>query len=155
MNEAGFCRMGNSLKLCSHCADESLRRNLDKGAVCHPLIVEDQLVAALERIGAEFEQFRHAQIGEVVLPNADALMVLLFKNDLPVVNSNGNQLAVVVPVEELPARVLRFSFEERHKVVAVEVDLEGLVADLSALADLLNNVRVAAGCGKSGDQVVV
>ena len=37
---------------------ESLRWDLDEGAVYPPLIVKDRLVAALERICAEFEQFR-------------------------------------------------------------------------------------------------
>ena len=53
------------------------------------------------------------------------------KIDLPVVVAQGRQAAVVGPVEELLARRLgRFALEERQQVVAVEMDLEGPVADL-------------------------
>ena len=153
---AGFCRTGNSLKLCSHLRGERLHRHLDEGAIGHPLVVEDELVAALERIGAQVEQLRYAQFGELPGPYADALVVLLEEDGLPVVDTDRDELAVIVPVDELLARrFLRFALEEGDEIEAVEMDLECLVADLRAPHAFVDDIGVAAGRGKGRDQVVV
>ena len=56
------------------------------------------------------------------------------------------QVAVVAPVEEALAGVLlHLALQEGQQVVAVDVDLEGLVAGLVALLELLDDVGLAGG----------
>ena len=59
--------------------------------------------------------------------------------------SAAHQRAVVVEVEELLARAGRLAGEGVGDVVAVEVNLEGLVAGLHALEQFLLDVRLAGG----------
>jgi hypothetical protein len=55
-------------------------------------------------------------------------VLLLLEGNLPLVDANGEEVAVVAPIEELFARrYLHLAFEEGHEVIAVEVDLERLV----------------------------
>ncbi len=52
-------------------------------------------------------------------------MLLLEEDDLPLIVAQAGQIAVVSPVEELPALVVAAG-EKIMLVVAVEMDLEGL-----------------------------
>ena len=127
----------------------------------HPVAVVDARRAALERVGAQVVQVREAQLGELTLPHADRrfggdLRVLLEERGFPLLVADGHQVAVVGPVDELLARrLLHLALEERHEVVAVEVDLEVLAVGLVALLHLVDEVRLARGGGESGDQVLV
>ena len=79
---------------------------------------------------------------------------LFGEDELPVLVTQGEQVAVVAEIEELPARALRFlAGEVRQDVVAVEVDLVGHVAHVVALEQLLLHVGVAGG-GKQRRQPV-
>ena len=80
---------------------------------------------------------------------------LLGKDDLPLVVAQADETAVVVPVEELVARTGRLAGERIGDVVAVKMDLEGLVADLHALSQLLLDVRHAGGGQDCGQHVLV
>ena len=147
---AGFCRIGNSLKLDEPLRDDGLRRHDQERAVRHPLAVLERLGPALERVGAQVVDVRRPQVGELPLPDVEARVLLLLERDLPLVDADGHQVAVVAPVEELLARrLLHLALEERHQVVAVEVDLERLAARLAALLHLLDEVRLA-GRGREG-----
>ena len=78
---------------------------------------------------------------ERFLPDIEAMRALLGEDDLPLVVAQPDERAVVVEVEELLARAGRFAGERIGDVVAVEMHLEGLVADLHALEQLLLHVR--------------
>ncbi len=67
-----------------------------------------------------------------------------------------HQVAVVAPVQEALARVLlHLALQEGQQVVAVDVDLEGLVAGLVALLELLDDVGLAGGRGQRRQHVGV
>ena len=95
------------------------------------------MIGDLERIGAQIEQLRHTQRHEGLRPDSEAVGALLLEDDLPLVVAQCDQRTVVVPVEELLARAWRLAADGGREVVAIEVDLEGLLADLHALEQLL------------------
>ncbi len=64
------------------------------------------------------------------MPDLQTVGVLLQEGDLPVVVAQRGDVAVVGPIEEFLARPFAFALEGGHQIVAVEVDLEGRVADL-------------------------
>ena len=71
---------------------------------------------------------------------------LLHEDDLPVVVSQSPDVAVVGEVDEALARALFLLAGQIGKqVVTVDVDLEGLVADLVALLQLLHDIGLAGG----------
>ena len=70
---------------------------------------------------------------ERLLPDFQALVLLLEEDDLPLVVAQAGEVAVVGPVEELAA-LGRAAGEEIVLVVAVEMDLEGLAAGVVAVA---------------------
>ena len=77
------------------------------------------------------------------------MSALLDERDLPVFEAQRKEIAVVTPVEEPFARILLdLAFEERQQVVAVDMDLEALVAGLVALLELLDRVGLARSRGQ-------
>src|SRR5262245_20046323 len=64
-------------------------------------VISSRLRPALERVGAEVVQVRNAETLEPLSPNVQARVVLLDEGDLPLVDAHGEQIAVIVPVEEL------------------------------------------------------
>ena len=108
---------------------------------------------------AQVVQVREAQLGELTLPHADRrlggdLRVLLEERGFPILVADGHQVAVVGPIDEfLPRRLLHLALQERHEVVAIEVDLEGLAVGLVALHHLGDEVGLARGGGERGDQI--
>ena len=129
---AGFWRGGNSSKVLRNSPTMRLRRHEQERAVGHPLVVEHGrvLVAALERIAAQVVELRDAQRDERLLPDAQARGALLHERGPSSCSyAQRHQVAVVAPVEEALARILlHLALQERQQVVAVDVDLEGLVA---------------------------
>ena len=88
-------------------------------------------------------------------PDVESLAALLGEHDLVLLDAQRHQVAVVAPVDEaLARRLLLLAREERHEVVAVEVDLEGLAADLVALLHLLDEVGLAGGGREGRDEVL-
>ena len=134
--------------------DHRLRRHDEEHALRHPFAVFERLSAPLEWVGTEVVDIRCPEVGEVPLPDVEARVHLLLEGDLPLVDTQGDQLAIVAPVEEFFAwRFLHLAFEERHQVVAVEVDLERLVSRLAALLAPFHHIRIAAGCGEGRDEI--
>ena len=76
---------------------ERLHRHLDEGAFDHPSVIKNGVVAAFERIGAQVEQLRQAQVRKLTRPDADALVILLKEDAFPLVDPDRNELAVIVP----------------------------------------------------------
>jgi hypothetical protein len=75
-----------------------------------------------------------------------SLRALLLEDDLPVLVAQGNEVAVVVEVDELLARAaLLLACEVRKLIIAVEMDREGLASGLVALEQLVLNVGIARG----------
>src|SRR5262245_6152588 len=110
-------------------SDDRLRRHEQERALRLPLGVLERLGTALERIGPQVIDLRDPVAGELALPDAEAGMLLLLEGDLPVLDPDGEQIAVVAPVEELLAgRFVHLALEEGDEVEAVEVDLERLGA---------------------------
>ena len=136
--------------------DVLLRRHEQEDVLDPPLLVAHAIVVGrLERIGAQVEDLRQAQRHERFLPDIEAVRALLGEDDLPLVVAQADQRAVVVEVEELVARAGRFAGQRIGDVVAVEMDLEGLVADLHALEQLLLHVRDARRGQQRGQHVFV
>ena len=125
------CRGGNSLKVGSCCANEGLRRDQHEGAVDPPAAVADALVvAALERVGAQGEQLGQAQLDERLLPDVEAVRPLLEEVDLPLVVAQRREVCRRRSSRGTPCAGLRPFRRRMQLVVAVEVHLVGLVADL-------------------------
>ena len=102
-------------------------------------------VRALVRVRPEIEQFRNPQGDERFRPEAEgARGLLLLEHDLPVVIAQGDQLLVVVDVEERFSRSPRnLSGQVGDQVVAVQMNLVGHVADLVALGQSVLHRGVA------------
>src|SRR5688572_28122187 len=66
-----------------------------------------------------------------------------------------HQRAVVVPVEKFLARVWPLPGKPVHDVVAVQMDLEGLLADLHTLEQLLFDIRHTRCRQERGQHVFV
>jgi hypothetical protein len=115
---------------------EPLRRQglhgyLDKGAIGHPLVVFNRFIAPLKRIGTQIEELGHPKVGELTLPDVDPFVGLLQEHALPFVDADCDQLTVVIPIDEILARrLLHVALEKGDEIEAVEMDLEGLAADL-------------------------
>src|SRR4030095_4331823 len=125
--------------------DEDLGRHEPENASNQPVVVVDGVViGALEGIAAEVEDLRHAQIDHRLRPDVEAFRALLLEDSLPVLVAERHEVAVIAPVEHLLARRLPdLTLEEREQVVAIEVDLEGLVTHLVPPEQLLLHVRHA------------
>ena len=136
---AALARGGNSLKLSSH-----FMRN-GGAAYWRGTFSKNQslylktLLAALERIGAQVEELGNPHRRQRLAPDIETLTPLLGKDDLEPPHAHRHAIAVIAPVDETLAwRLLLFACQERHQVYAVEVHLEGLVADLVSLLYLLD-----------------
>src|SRR5262245_58656037 len=99
------------------------------------------------RIRTQVENLRHAQRHKRLGPDLHRSLGALFhEHDLEVVETHGDQVAVVVEVEELLARAgFLFAQEQRRHVVTVEVDLEVLLADLVAFQEFPLDVWLTGG----------
>src|SRR5439155_8788927 len=123
------------------------RRNEQEGSVrTPPWIINAFVVGTLERVAPQVEDLGDAECHERLLPDIEAMRALLREHELPVVVAQGNYAAVVAPVEEfMPRRLLGFAFEIWDQVIAVEMNLVGLGAELVALLELCLDVRLANG----------
>src|SRR5262245_21378474 len=131
--------------------DDGLRGHEQKCAVSRPFCAEyvGVLGDAFKGVAAKVVDLRYAQRYERILPNAKTMRTLLHERRLPIPDAQRHQIAVVTPVEESFTRVLLdLPFEERQQVVAVDVDLEGLVARLVALLELFDGIRFSGQGGE-------
>ena len=89
-------------------------------------------------------------------PARQCLGPLLHQHDLPVAHADGQDVAVVADIEEeLPGAFLRLAAQVGQHVEAVEMNLEGLVADLVALQQLGRDVRLSSGGEESRQPVLM
>ena len=146
---------GNSLNDGEELPDVLLRRHEEEHAIDPPVVVVHAMVGRFERIGAEVVDLGHAQGRVWLLPAIEAFAALLLEDDLVLLVAQRGQVAVVAEVEELLARAGRLAGERVGEVVAVEVHLEGLVADLHPLEQLLLDVGDAGGGQQRGQHVFV
>ena len=80
-------------------------------------------------------------------------LFLLAEHRLPVLVTEGDQIAVVVEVGEIGARtVLVFAGQVSKLIVAVEMHLEGRAADVGALQQALLDVASPAAASSVGNQ---
>ena len=136
--------------------DEFLRGDKQEDAVDAPVrVVHGDVIGLLERIRAQIEDLRHAQRREGLLPNVKAMRTLLLEDNLPVVVTQADERAIIVPVEELVTRTGSLAGESVGEVVAIEMHLEGLVAHFHTFLELLLHVGHASGCHKGGQHVFV
>jgi len=92
---------------------------------------------ALERIEAKIDQIGHVRLGFFTQPASR----LVDETILIVVDAHGTQLAFPEVPDFVPVR-RPFAGDHVHLVIAVQMTLVGCVADLLALLQLLDNVRV-------------
>ena len=117
-----------------------------RGAKYGP-VVGSRLWPALERVSAQVVEIRHAKALEALSPDVETRVVLLDEGNLPRANADGEQIAIVAPVQKfLARRFLHLTLEKRNQVVTIEVDLEGLAAHGVALGALGHDIGIA-GCG--------
>ena len=126
----GRWRGGNSLKLARKLPTICCDRNGEEGVAIPPVVVAHAFLAPFGRIGAEVEEDRRAQRLERLAPHVDTGRVLHHEVHLEAIVADGQQVAVVAEVEELPPLARALAGEEIALVVAVEMDLEGRVAGL-------------------------
>lgn len=72
--------------------------------VYEPVVIEERLVATFEGIDEYIEDFWRPQFFKPQSPDIQALVVLFEEYDLPPVDTNGEDISIVAPVEESPAR---------------------------------------------------
>ena len=84
-----------------------------------------------------------------------ASIALFGEDHLPLVEPQTYQRAIVIEVEEFLARAGRLAGEQVGQVVAVEMYLEGLVANLHAFEQLLLHIRHADSGQERGEHVLV
>src|SRR5689334_19295673 len=124
--------------------DDLLRRHEHEHTVSHPLAVEDGFLTPLEWIASEIEQLWRSEPNERILPDGEAFAALLEEVHLPLIDAQRHQVAVVAPVHDAPAGVrFHLARPERQHVVAVDADLECLIARLVTLLELLDDVGLA------------
>ena len=101
------------------------------------------------------EHLRNTQLHERLHPALQLLGSLLHQHALPVLHTDGHDVAVVADVEEgIPRAFVHLAFQVRQHVVTVDMHLERLLAGLVALEQLLLDVGHARG-GEEGRQPVL
>ena len=99
-----------------------------------PDVIAGLVHAALERIGPQVDELRHAQLLQWLRPDIETMRPLLHEHRLPLLVAEPGEVAVIGPVEEFAALVRSLAGKDVALVVAVEVDLEGLASGLIAPA---------------------
>ncbi len=158
MKLAAFWRGGKARNVPRKSHDDRLRGQdqVRLGEVPVPVRVRGR-VRPLERIGAQVEELRHAQRDERLRPQLEgSARPLLHEDELPVVEPQRDEIAVVREVDEALARAdVLLPGEVREQVEAVDVHLEGLAGRFVALLQLVDDVRLAGGREERGQPVVV
>ena len=114
---------------------DRLRRDQHEGVLDEPPhVVAGLVLGPLERIGAQVEQRRQAQLDHRLRPDIEAVRLLLQEHRLPLLVAKPGEVAVVGPVEELAALVRALAGEQITLVVAVEVNLEVLAGGVCSPA---------------------
>src|SRR5580692_7922837 len=115
---------------------DRLRSHHQEPMTEHPIIVCVRSdIRALIRVHAQVVEQRKPPAGERLAPDVErARGLLLAEHKLPVVDAQRHDVAVVVEVDEAPARgMVLLSGQVRELIVSVEMDLVGPVADLPTL----------------------
>ena len=108
---------------------QRLRREQHEGMLDKPSDVVARLVLSpLERVGAQVEQHRQAQLHHRLRPDVETVRLLLHEHRLPLLVAKPGEVAVIGPVEEFAALIRPLAGEQIALIVAVEVDPEALPA---------------------------
>ena len=84
-----------------------LHRCEDEDAVEEPVVVGVRVVLGLfERVAAEVEEQRHAELGEGLTPDFEGLAAVFEEDGFPILVAHGDDLAVVIHIHEAVARRL-------------------------------------------------
>jgi len=148
---AGRARGGNSLKLSSHFTSMA-------GAMyCRKTFSTNQSLylklSSPRSNGSErrSKNFGIRNTGQLFAPDIKTFTSLLREDDFVSPHSHGHAVAIIAPVDDALARALLLNAgKERQQVIAVEVDPEGLIADLVALFNILDQIRLTVSSGKVG-----
>ena len=118
--------------------DERLHPVDDIGVGNQPIPIGVRVfIRPLERIAAKVEHLRRSELHERLEPAHELLGPLLHEHDLPVAHADRQDVAVIADVkEELPRTFFRLAGQVGDQVVAVDMDLVGLFADLVPLRSL-------------------
>ncbi len=101
-------------------------------------------VSSLEGIAPQVEDLWKPERNKGLCPQQHRLGPLLIEDRFPIPVTDGHDLAVVVGVEKPVTRALvRLTLEIGQHVVAVDLDLEMLVAGLVTPLQLLDDIRFA------------
>jgi len=132
-------------------SDHRLSRHNQEHPFGHPFAVFERSGTLLERIGAQVVDLWNPEVGEIPLPDVESGVFLLLEGDLLLIDAQGDQVAVVTPVEECFAGwCVHLTFEERRQIVAVEVDFERRISRLAGFHTPSHHIRITTGRGESG-----
>src|SRR5215813_5676282 len=114
------------------------------------------LVRPLEWTASEIEDLRSAQLHERFEPAHQLFRALFHEHHLPVAHAQRQDLAVVADIEEeLSGALPGLANKVREQVVAIDVDLVGLIAGRVALQQLRADVLLARSGEKCGQPVLM
>jgi hypothetical protein len=122
-------------------AHDRLRRDEYARSVGHqPVVVGIRRdIRALIRVRPQIEEFRRSQLRKRLGPDSQrAGRTLFLKDNLPVLVTQRDLIAIVVEIDELlPSPTLLLARQVGKLVVAVEVDFKGLAPGLMAPEQLV------------------
>src|SRR6516162_7872038 len=146
--------LGETADLVRH---NGLTRVQNRRVIDHPIPVGVGVeIGALKRVATQAEDVRYPQFHQRLRPDVHLKGTLYGKLQLPVTETNRHELPVITEVDQrLPRTFLHFAGEVRQHVVAIEMDVEGLIADLRSLEQSLRDVQVAGGRQQGGKHINV
>ena len=115
---------------------DRLRGVLERDVLDEPVVVLEALLAA-----SNGSERRSNILGMRICDSGSrqtsrARRALLGEHDLVLLHAQRHQIAIVAPVDEALARALLLAGQERQKVEAVEMHLEGRAADVMCPSSL-------------------
>ena len=120
---------------------------IHKRSAYHRTYIPESRGAELQWIGAEVDHLRPS--GRLPISRVDTTLGNR-EIHLPIVVTDRVEVAALIEIENLMARaIVGFALEVGHKILAIEMLLEGLVADRIARGHLLHDVRVARRSSKA------
>ena len=113
------------------------------------------MVGGLKGVGSQVEKLWQTQCHKWILPDIQAMCSLFGEDELPPIVAQCHHRSVVAEVKKLVARAGTLAGKVVHLVVAIEMDLEGFVANLMTLLELLHDVRFSHSGHQRRDHVFV
>jgi len=123
---------------------DPLRRDDHERVLDEPSHVIARLVLRpLERIRAQIEQHRKAELHHRLLPDRKPFCLLFQEHRLPLIITKTSKVAVVGPVEELAPFVWPFAAKKITLVISVQVNVKSLTRRALTLQQLVFHIRLA------------